>query len=580
MNGLSVNRSFAVVVLCLFLSLAATGPARAAKQIKGVAKISAITGDVQVQKGGAGEWKTAAVGGLLQSGDKIKTGSKSSCTIEWSQGNTMKLKEFTNVAIDKLEKNPAADAETTSLNMASGKVYGKAKKMSGKGSQFEIKTPTAIAGVRGTELGVGVDADETTTVECREGAVSVKGTSGGEVMLGAKQKTTVRKGEEPEAASQMTSEEEQAFEELQDAAGVTLDITQPVGSLETSQSPVVIKGRTDPGNTVTVNGQPATADSSGAFTAQVDLIEGVNHIKIDAANKNNKVTTKTRVIKYRPGIGTGGLEITSPSDRFTTREDSISITGKTAPGSELTLNGTSVSVDPQSGAFNITVSLLEGENPLTFAATLGQTSQSITRTVIKDTMPPLLIVTQPSVSFDTTSGACMASGETIVCHVIGQTEPGAELNINNVRYRVEADGSFNATIMLSSADTIINIAASDSMGNRTTTILTRAINAETVEYLDVTVSPASITANGQDTAAITVTAYNFLHQPVNTSVSISATTGGMLSAGSVTTAGGVGTVTFTAGSGSVLNVVTITAMTGGKTATTSLTLTPDIPPVH
>ena len=572
--------------------MAIAKPAFAAKKIKGLAKISSIQGEVQVEK--SGKWQTAKEGGLLQQGDKIKTGAKSSCILKWSQGNVLKLKAFTTITIDKLEKNPAAGAENSSINMSSGKVMGKAKKLKGAESSYEIRTPTAIAGVRGTKLGVGVDADETTSVECLEGIVSVRGTAGGEVVLNKREKTRVRKGEEPQTPSELTTEEEAAFEELEEIAGVTLDISQPVGNLETSSTPVTVKGRTDAGNTVTVNGNAVTADESGAFTASVDLEPGVNHIKIEAANKRGNMTTKTRVIKYRKGDddddddddddqrgkGAVHLQIISPEQGSVTRDSIITVTGSAKTQTTIDINGIAVTLAPGQHTFSIDVPLVEGENILTISANRKKKSQTMTRVVYKDTTPPRLVVSQPAASFTVGSGACMPIGDAVQCTISGLTEPDVELSINNERCEVKDDGSFLQVIMLSLTQTTINVSATDRAGNRTTNLLTRAIDTTAVEYLEISVSPSQITANNQDTAIITVNTYNLLREPVSATLSITTTYGGTLSSSSITTSGGTGTATFTAGTGSTMNVVTITATSGGKTASTSLTLAPDIPPTH
>lgn len=287
----------------------------ASTKIDGLATVSSVAGDVQVQKSGSNAWTAVKDGSLLRAGDRIKVGAKSSCVLKWSNGNVMKLSPFTSIRIDQLEKNLAAGTENSSLSMWNGKVYAKAKKQNNPSSTFEIRTTTALAGVRGTELAVSVSPDETTTVECYSGVVSVKGKAGGEVILNDKQATVVKKDSQPEKPAQMQKEDEKAFEEIVEISAPTLEIMQPVGDLETDTSPVVIKGRTDTDNSVTVNGLNAVTDAAGVFTASVNLTEEVNHIKIDAMNKHGKVTTITRVVKYRRGTPDTevSLEITQPA---------------------------------------------------------------------------------------------------------------------------------------------------------------------------------------------------------------------------------------------------------------------------
>jgi len=497
------------IPIVILLSICFTCIAHASTKIESIAKIHSIVGDVQVSKNGDDKWVAATQNMEIRSGGQIKTGPKSSCVIEWGQGNVLKLTPFTNMKIERLDFDMADKAENASLNIWTGKTFAKAKKLASPDSNFEVRTPTAIAGVRGTKLAVGVDADGTTDVECEEGAVSVKSNTGGEVLLAANQSTTVKKDEAPSAPAAMSSDDAASFSDLDDSLGATLEIIQPVGDLETNTSPITIKGQTDPGGTVTVNGQTVIADQAGIFTVNIDLEEGVNHIKIDAANKKGKVTTKTRVIKYSP-------------------------------------------------------------------AQTGTPTKN-------DTTPPMLQISQPAGVFSPNAYGCSAQGTvSINCVITGLTDPKAVLTINDIRcMSVKTDGSFSCPVTVDYSAPVIEIDATSPSGNRTSTILKRDIDSKKAEYLEVAVSPATMTANGQNTAAITVRTTNLLRDPVSASVTLQATTGGVLSQSVITTdSTGVGTATFRAGVGGAVNTVAITAATGTLSATANITLTPDVPIGH
>jgi len=317
------------------------------------------------------------------------------------------------------------------------------------------------------------------------------------------QSTVVKKGEEPSAPMQMTSDEADSFSDLEDSLGVTLDIMQPVGNLETDTTPVTIKGRTDYGNAVTVNGQTVTIDEAGFFTAQVNLDEGVNHIKIEAQNKKGKVTTKTSVVKYRP--------------------------------------------------------------------------------VEKDTIPPILEIIQPMGGFGSDAPGCSAIGTaSITCEIIGRTEPDVILTINGTRCMVQPDGSFSCPITVDYSAPMIEVAATDPAGNRTSTAIKRTVNLNKVEYIEISVSPEMITGNKRDKATVTVWTYNLLKEPVDATVNmrLSTTSGGALTSDSVTTAGGVGSTEFKAANVSARTTVTITAVSGVVSASTALIVKLDAPPPH
>jgi len=126
----------------------------------------------------------------------------------------------------------------------------------------------------------------------------------------------------------------------------------------------------------------------------------------------------------------------------------------------------------------------------------------------------------------------------------------------------------------------ITIVATNSTGNSTVKQILRTIDETKAAYLIVTVNPASIVADNESTATVTVTGTNILGKPVTGAVvSLSASTGGALSPSTITLNNGTGSTIFRAGAGSILNTVTITATAStGVSASAVLTLTPDYPP--
>ena len=137
------------------------------------AKMTKVKGDVQMQKGGAGAWAKVKEGDTCGKGTKIKTGPGAEVFVSWSGDNSVKVKEMSQITIDALMKD--GGKSTSKVSLDNGKAFAKAGKMSG-GSSFEVKTPTAVAGVRGT----GFEFDED-TVSVAEGSVSV--TVGGEEIV-------------------------------------------------------------------------------------------------------------------------------------------------------------------------------------------------------------------------------------------------------------------------------------------------------------------------------------------------------------------------------------------------------------
>jgi hypothetical protein len=89
-----------------------------------------------------------------------------------------------------------------------------------------------------------------------------------------------------------------------DQAPPALSISEPSGGLRTPNAKVTVKGTTDTGSAVTVNGVRATVDDSGRFAAEVSLSGGDNSIVITSVDPAGNPTTK--IVKV---TRTGGLEI-------------------------------------------------------------------------------------------------------------------------------------------------------------------------------------------------------------------------------------------------------------------------------
>lgn len=110
--------------------------------------VDKVQGTVQVSKGSG--WAALKNGDTVPVGADVKTGAGSSCILKWAGGNVIKITPMSTVSVSA-ERTAAGD-EKSSVNLKQGKVNAHAKKLSTAGSSFDVKTPTAVAGVRGTDI--------------------------------------------------------------------------------------------------------------------------------------------------------------------------------------------------------------------------------------------------------------------------------------------------------------------------------------------------------------------------------------------------------------------------------------------
>ena len=132
------------------------------------------------------------VNDILYPGDTITTGAGATADIFFSDGSVSRLGENSELTISEessSEKNADDNIVTKiKLKLLNGKIWNKVVRLA-QGSEFNIETTSAIAGVRGTEFGACVNdpmlCPSEETVIVKTGTVEVSKTDASGVPLGA-----------------------------------------------------------------------------------------------------------------------------------------------------------------------------------------------------------------------------------------------------------------------------------------------------------------------------------------------------------------------------------------------------------
>ena len=185
--------SRAIVLLSMLVLLGAR-TARA----EDVGWVAALDGTAEVGRGGA--WTPLAQGDVVQLGDHVRTAAASRVKLLFRDDSVLTLAESSELVVDE---QVAGAAPTSSFSLLLGKVRAIVnERYSAKGAEFEVKSPTAIAGVRGTSFVAGYDPrrDETQVVGL-EHTTWVHGTAdptgSHKVLVGPGQSTTIKRGSVP-----------------------------------------------------------------------------------------------------------------------------------------------------------------------------------------------------------------------------------------------------------------------------------------------------------------------------------------------------------------------------------------------
>ena len=147
------------LLVCLAVSFSLVFSAGA----KVVAAISTLKGAVMIKPFGSRKYIPAYKGQMLKSGEWLKTKDGVFVAIVFLDGSNIRIQQETEVKISSYRMT--AKELKTNLEMTKGQAWSNVADQ-GSGGQFTIKTPTAVASVKGTEFDLAYDLenDETTLI--------------------------------------------------------------------------------------------------------------------------------------------------------------------------------------------------------------------------------------------------------------------------------------------------------------------------------------------------------------------------------------------------------------------------------
>lgn len=148
-------------------------PADKLKQDPETARVIATSGPAEHASGGS-PYLPLMTGATLGEGDRIRTGPNGFVTLELSDGSHLTMTQDGALDIDRLRRTTLTGAGDRQLELRRGQVESQVTHATKKDDRFQIRSPSVVAGVRGTRFRVAYDGDaQTTAVEVLDGAVGV-----------------------------------------------------------------------------------------------------------------------------------------------------------------------------------------------------------------------------------------------------------------------------------------------------------------------------------------------------------------------------------------------------------------------
>jgi hypothetical protein len=245
-----------------------------------------------------------------------------------------------------------------------------------------------------------------------------------------------------------------------------ITVDEPQDGFLTNNPVLAIRGTTEPGALLSVDGVNASVAASGAFLEAVQLANGNNTITLAAQDGagNWGYLTLEGVLDRTPPF----LRVTSPADGSVTAQEFVSVEGEVEAEATLFVNGVG---EFALGAFSVSVHLNEGPNMvLVVARDLAGNEAHVNRTVTKDTTVPFLDIIDPAGGHGFTNQPLYT--------IRGLTEPLANVTAGSWRVQADGAGAFALAVNLSQAETILRIEAVDRIGNRNQTAVTISLDTE------------------------------------------------------------------------------------------------------
>ena len=183
-----MNNSYKVLILILLI-----GGNLLIGEARVVAAISSMKGNVKIRSANQRKFDTAYKAQMIRTGDWLKTDKNVFVAIVFLDGSMVKIQSNTEIEI-KSSRITAKELKTQ-MYISEGQAWSKISKQNN--GEFRIKTPTAVASVKGTEFDIDFDdMSESTNLVVLEGEVEF-GNESGTVIAGAMQGASVTQDEAP-----------------------------------------------------------------------------------------------------------------------------------------------------------------------------------------------------------------------------------------------------------------------------------------------------------------------------------------------------------------------------------------------
>ena len=287
---LFINACILIVVLMMLVQSVAV------LQLLAVADV--LQGSVQVRSGATQPFRTLQVGGVIKTGDTIRSGMDGTAEFRWADGTRLRLQPDSEITVRRSSLSLKKRSQNSEFALASGKIFVRIPQKLNDLSRFEIDTPTATATVRGTVFSIAANQGET-KVAVWKGRVDVADARKEQIqivpegqLLAAGEGTWQLFNAQSPPAKNATREFGALASIVTPSLRARLVLTEMVRKdAGVCTRPAVLVGRAEAGDRVLVNGRDVPVRGDGGFRCRIALRKGHNLFVIAARDQHGAART-------------------------------------------------------------------------------------------------------------------------------------------------------------------------------------------------------------------------------------------------------------------------------------------------
>jgi hypothetical protein len=282
-----------------------------------------------------------------------------------------------------------------------------------------------------------------------------------------------------------------------------ISITDPAEGAILRQSPIELRGESEPGAKLELEGRPLQVGPDGRFATEYQPKPGANQLTIKATDAAGNVTERTRSFVFMPDQRAAVIfDDSLPRlgvGHFVTARDLMSITGRTSANAQIQIRAPDGSARASTyaddnGRFGVNVPMRAADETfeMQVIAPSGFASTDKFEITVDQTPPKIEFETPPPT---------VTAVEWLPLR--GKVEGGTELRVNGQPTKL-IDGTFDETVTLRQGANRIELAASDLVGNVRVEKLEIVLDQEPPQLVNESVSKSR--ATGGDAVTVNVVA--------------------------------------------------------------------------